>query len=96
MGRGPRADGGESGHLLGHDIFDLAGIGEAAEGFLRVEQLAVEGDLEDTVPALDQTGFDSEAFFERVRQTGGSGFVVSNHTVFDRQIGHSILHSTGF
>jgi hypothetical protein len=62
---------------------------KATLGLLREHQLAIELHLEDTAFALDQARFNAEAFLNLVRQTGGSGFVVSNYAVFDRNlVGH--------
>jgi hypothetical protein len=41
--------------------------------------------FEDAVLSLDQLGLDAELLFDLVRQTGGTGSVVSNNTVFDGQ-----------
>jgi len=71
-------------HLRG----DLAGLRKAADGLLRVDQLAVEGDLEDPVTALDQDRLEVELLRDLCRQTGGSGLVVSNHAIFDLHAGH--------
>ena len=78
--------------LLGHSFLDLRrhlpGLGETTVGFLRVDQLTVERDLEDAVLALDQGRLDVEVLGDLVRQTGGSGLVVSNDAVFDLHGGH--------
>lgn len=51
-------------------------------------QLAVEGHLEDPVASFDQLRLVTETLLDFVRQTGGSGQVVSNHTVFNLNLGH--------
>ena len=66
----------------------FAGLREAAVGSLRVDQLAVEGDFEHPVLAPDQGGPDVELLGDFFRQTGGSGFVVSNDAIFDLQGWH--------
>ena len=73
----------------------LPGLGKAAQRLLREDQLAAVGDLEDAVRALLQSRGDAEALLQLVRQTGGTGVVVSDHTVFDVDVGHgmSILRS---
>jgi len=57
-------------------------------GLLRVDELAVEGYLEDAISAFDQRRLNVEFFCYFFRQTGGTGFVVSNHAVLDLQLGH--------
>jgi hypothetical protein len=44
--------------------------------------------LEDAVSPFDELDVDAEAVTQFVRQTGGSGQVVSNYTIFDRYRGH--------
>jgi hypothetical protein len=56
---------------------------EAAGGLLREQQLAVELDLEDAAPPLDQLGPGPEPLLDRVRQTGGAREVVSGDAVLD-------------
>ena len=68
------------------DLFDLLGLGEAPIRLLGVDQLAVPFDLEDPVAPFDELGFDAELISNRVRQTGGSGQVVSNDAVFNGKI----------
>lgn len=69
----------------GQQLFDFARFGKPSGGLLRIHQVAVDDDFEDAVLAFDQVGSDAELRFNIVRQTGGSGFVVSNNAVFDRQ-----------
>jgi hypothetical protein len=66
-------------------------VREAAARPLREDRLAVEGDLEVTPAAVDQPGTDAEPLLDPGRQTGGARAVVSNHAVFDRQVGHRFL-----
>ena len=46
------------------------------------------GDFKDTVFPLHQGGLESKAFLEAVRQTGGTGLVVSNDAIFNPNVGH--------
>lgn len=69
-------------------VFDLTGVGEATGRLLGVDEVTVDGDLEDAVAALHELRGLSEALLDLVRQTGGAGFVVSNDTVFDADVGH--------
>jgi hypothetical protein len=48
-------------------------------------------DLEDAVSPLDQAALDSESLSDIGRQTGGTGLVVSNHAIFDGDLGHDFL-----
>ncbi len=75
--------------MSGQELFDFARLRKPSGGFLRIHQGAVDDDFENAVLALDQLGFDSEPSFNVVRQTGGSGSVVSDNAVFDRQHGSS-------
>jgi hypothetical protein len=73
----------------GERRLDLAGRGKAAGRLLREQHLAVDGDLEDAAPALDQLGARPEPLLDRGRQTGGAGEVVSGDAVLDRDpLGH--------
>ena len=47
--------------------------------------------LEHPVASLDEIDLEAEARFEFVRQTGGAGEVISNHTVFDCRLRHGFL-----
>ncbi len=69
-------------------LCDLTLIREAADFFLGEDQLSFQGDLEYAVLALDELGVEIEFVLQFSRQTGGSGFVVSNHAVLNRQISH--------
>ena len=79
---------GRLGHSFRDFRGDFAGLREAAVGLLRVDQLAVEDDFEDSVFAFDQGRVDVELFCKLFRQTDGLGLVVSNNAVFDLQGGH--------
>ena len=68
--------------------FHFAVLREALEVFLRKDQLVTELDLENTVLSLDEVGFNTELLLDFVRQTGGSGQIVSNYTIFNGQLGH--------
>ena len=81
---------GVSSDPLGDLRLHFVGVGEAAEGFLREDQLTVEGDFEHTVAAFDQCGSNSETLCDRVRQTGGTGLVVSNDAVLDLHVSHGL------
>jgi len=70
--------------MWGQQAFDFARLGKPTGGFLRIYELAVDDDLEDTVFAFDQLGGDPEFCCDIVRQTGGARLVVSNDAVFDR------------
>lgn len=66
----------------------LTALGKPPEGFLGVQQVAVEADLEDAVAAFHQLGLEVETLLQFGRQTGGAWLVVSNDTVFDAHAGH--------
>ncbi len=68
-------------------IEDLFGFGETTGRPLRVDELPVHGDLEDTSGALDQLRNDTELFLQGGGQTGRLGEVVSNDAVLDRHAG---------
>ncbi len=61
---------------------------------LRVNQLAVEIDVEDSTGTRDQERFDAERVFELCRQTDGFGLVVSLHAVGDRDVHETLLSGT--
>jgi hypothetical protein len=83
-GGGERAIHGSTGSgSLFEGRLDLAGIGKAACLLLGVEQLIVDGDLEDATGSLDELGFDAELLLDLLRQTGGAGVVVSDAAVLD-------------
>jgi hypothetical protein len=79
----PAASVGAGGGPGGDRRLDLAGRGKAAHLLFGEDQLAVELDVEDAPGTLDQLGSDAEAPFQLVRQTGGTGSVVSNSAVLD-------------
>jgi hypothetical protein len=72
----------------------LPGIGKPPYPQLREDQLAVASDLKGTTGALDQLRVDIQLLLDVCRQTGGSGVVVSNHTIFDLDL-DSGCHSRG-
>jgi len=47
--------------------------------------------FEDPVASLDEIDLEAKASLELVRQTGGAGEVISNHTVFDCRLRHCLL-----
>ena len=47
--------------------------------------------LEHPVASLDEIDLEAKASLELVRQTGGAGEVISNHTVFDCRLRHFLL-----
>lgn len=73
---------------LADDLLHLAALGEAPEGLLGEDEVAVELDFENAVLTLDQVGVEVEALLQLGRQTGGTGLVVSNNAVFDAEAGH--------
>jgi hypothetical protein len=82
---------------LTHEADDLAGVGVAADGRLGEDQLAVEGDLEPTLGrGLEgQVGDQrSPAVEQFVRQTDGTGNVVSGDAEFDGEVVPGIEHRT--
>jgi hypothetical protein len=58
----------------------------AAGRLLRIDQRAVDFDLEDAAAGGDQLGLQAELPLDLVRQTGGDGLVVSDPAVFDAQL----------
>ena len=73
---------------------DLAGTRETAGLLLGEDQLIADRDLEDASVAPDQLGLDAELLLELVRQTGGTGVVVSDGAVLDDDVsGHPLLAS---
>ncbi len=58
-------------------------LGEAADCFLAEDQLAVRDDLENAAAAGNQLRLDLKLLLNGVRQTGGSGQVVSLRAVGD-------------
>ena len=77
-----------SGDLPRQRLRHFSGLGKAARRAFGEDQLAVEGDFEDAVLPFDQGGLDVELVVDLVRQTGGSGLVVSNHAVLDLHLRH--------
>ena len=65
-------------------------IGELAGVVLRVDQRAVNVDVEDPTRAGDQERFAAERIFKLGRQTDGVGLVVSLHAVGDGDIHDSL------
>jgi hypothetical protein len=55
------------------------------------QQLAVAAHLEDAAAPLDQLDGEPEAILNRIRQTGGSGQVVSDDAVLDGDLRHAAL-----
>jgi len=61
---------------------------------LREDQLAVQLDVEVAAGALDQRRADAEPLLQLVRQTGGTGQIVSGHAILDGDVfGHSRVPS---
>ncbi len=56
---------------------------EAVEGLLAEDEVAVDLDLEDATAGGDQFGLQVVALAQLIRQTGGTGLVVSNLAVLD-------------
>lgn len=70
--------------LIALDQFEnFTRIGEAAGLVFRVDQLAVDLDVEDSAGTLDQPGLFTESFLKFGRQTGGFRKVVSLAAVFN-------------
>ncbi len=59
---------------------------ESAGFLLAVDQLAVDGDIEDAAATIDELDVSTELGLDGVRQTGGLGSVVSFHAVFDGNV----------
>ena len=69
---------------------DLARLREAPHLLLGEDQLIAESDVEDPARAFDQVGLNAELLLDVGRQTGGSGVVVSDGAVLDRDVlGHA-------
>ncbi len=83
--KGSRGSGVES---WAEQVFYFAGIGEAPHLVLREDQVTVHADFKGSARTLDEAGRNLVSLLNRVRQTGGSGLVVSNNAVFDRDLGH--------
>ena len=56
----------------------------------REDRLAVEIHLENAVAPFDQLRLDAGALLDTVRQTGGTGQVVSDYAVFDGNSNHVV------
>jgi hypothetical protein len=68
-----------------HESKDFAGFGVAAERSLGKDLATVDFDFEHPTRRLDELYVGLRVRFPNLgRQTGGSGLVVSNDTVFDR------------
>jgi hypothetical protein len=65
---------------------NLPGLGEASSLFLREDEIVAESDLEAPAGALDQLRLEAELLPDFVRQTGGSGEVVSDGAVLDGEM----------
>ena len=61
-------------------------FGEAADFLLVPDLRAVDVYVEHAATALDHLGVHAEFSFDRLRQTGGRGVVVSLHAVFDTDV----------
>jgi len=91
-GSGKRGSAGADARLEQAD--DLARLRETPRLLLGEDQLVVDCDLEDPTAAFDELGFDAELLLDLVRQTGGTGKVVSDGAVLDDDMrGHRILLS---
>ena len=62
---------------------NLRGLRESARLVLGEHGPIVGDDVEDPVGSSNQRALDAEILLDRGRQTGGPGFVVSNHAEFD-------------
>ena len=69
--------------MLGQEVLDLTVSRETTGHAFRIDGLAVEMDFEDAIAALNELWPDAQPFLNAVRQTGGTGMVVSNYAVFD-------------
>ena len=87
---------GRSAETTGDRRLHFTLFGKSSRGFFGKDEIVIETDLEDPVPTLDQGGLEIELLSQRIRQTGGSGFVVSSHAVFDPNRSHfRILQDVG-
>lgn len=68
---------------------DFARFREAAGALFRVDEAAVDLDVENSAAALDQPGFHAESFLKFVHQTGGFGEVVSLAAIFNSDLHES-------
>ncbi len=82
--------------LLYQQFEDFTRIGKAAGFLFRVDQLAVDLDVEDSAAALDQSGLFSESFLKFGHQTGGFGIVISLAAVFYSDRHKHFLFSISF
>ena len=58
-------------------------LGESTLFVLGENEVAIDGDVKDAAAAFNEFGGDAEFLFDRIRQTGGFGMVVSLHAVLD-------------
>jgi len=70
----------------GQRLENLAMLGKAPGSVLAVDQVAVDLHVEDAAPAFDELGLNVELVFDRFRQTGGLGQVVSISAVSDGDV----------
>jgi hypothetical protein len=61
-------------------------LGKASGGFLGENQPAIDLDVKNSSVTGDQFGFQVRHLPDLIRQTGGSGKVVSLHAVLDRDL----------
>jgi hypothetical protein len=73
-------------------VENLAVFGEAADLVFGEDQVAVHFDVEDAAAAFNQFAVDVDGFFDRVRQTGGFGLVISHPAVLDADM-HGVAPS---
>ena len=79
----------------GFNFFDqLSFLGELPRLFLGVEQFVSQRHFEDAPGGPDEFRVQPRFSFDRVRQTGGSGAVVSDPAVFDGNF-HALLLALG-
>ena len=77
---------------LGRDLAQhLVVLREPPGLVLGVNQVAVDPNVENASPALDQLTNQIEFLLDRIRQTGGLREVVSLHAVFNRDLHRSLL-----
>ncbi len=61
--------------------------------FLAINQIAIDDHIEYAARTLDQLRFHPQGLLDRIRQTGGSRFIVSLHAVFDADLHSGFLFS---
>lgn len=76
-----------------HRLLDLSGHRETAGLLFGVDDLVVQGDVEDASATADHLRLDSELAMKLFRQPGGSRVVVSHSAVFDTDMRHRSLLS---